>query len=302
MPNYLTFENIYQTVMKDIGDAQYTRTDEVKAIVNQTYLNEILQCDDLYPLYWLVESDVSKLSKVRATATAVTKANPPVVSSAAHGFASGDIVTAYEVTGMPELDYQTLVVVRDSASAFHLHTFDGVNLDASAYTAAGTAGYFHHRGVSLTNCQKILRANWHGYDKGMGFITPDQLEDQATWLDESRSRPTKMMHKQVYTSAGTQIDYLLWYQAADAEYHLRVWYAKQPDTLTNTSDVPLLPPQFHSAIIAGAVTRLGVNAVQVEAGVIWPSIYKTDLDAIRTFNRRWWEENKPAERSGLFLI
>lgn len=302
MSNFLTFQNIYESVMLAIGDAQYSRAAEVKAIVNMVYLNEILQCDDLYPLFWLVESDVSKLSKVRATATAVTKANPPVVSAAAHGFASGDIVTAYGVTGMPELDYQTLVVVKDSANAFHLHDFSGANLDASAYTAAGTAGYFHHRGVSLTNCQKLISANWHGYDKGMSFIGPDQLEEQTSWLDESMSRPTKVMHKQVYTAAGAQIDYLLWYQAADAAYHLRVWYVKQPDTLVNASDVPLLPPQFHNAIIAGAVMRLGVNAVQVEAGVVWPSVYKSTLDAIRTFNRRWWEENKSFERSGHFLI
>ena len=302
MSNFLTFENIYQAVMKAIGDAQYSRTDEVKAIVNMVYLNEILQCDDLYPLFWLMDEDVTKLSKVRATATAVTKANPPVVTAAAHGFASGDIVTAYGVTGMPELDYQTLVVVRDSASAFHLHTFAGENLDASGYTAAGTAGYFHHRGVSLTNCQKVIGANWHGYDKGMSPITPQQIEEQAAWMDESMSRPTRFMHKQVYTSAGTQIDYLLWYQAADAEYHLRVPYAKQPDTLSAVGDVPLLPPQFHSAIIAGAITRLGENKVQVEAGIIWPSVYKANIDAIRSFNRQWWEKNKQDERSKFFLL
>jgi hypothetical protein len=48
--------------------------------------------------------------------------------------------------------------------------------------------------------------------------------------------------------------------------------------------------------------RLGVNAVQVEAGVIWPSIYKMNIDAIRSANRQWWETQKPFERSGPFLI
>ena len=301
MSNFLTFQNIYETVAIAIGDLNNARAVEIKAICNQIYLNEIMQCDPLYPLYWLIDEDVTKLSKVRATATAVTKANPPVVSSVAHGFASGDIVTAYEVTGMPELNYQTLVVVKDSANAFHLHTFAGADLDASAYTAAGTAGYFHHRGVSLTNCQQVLHANWHGYNKGMSFITPEQLEEQSSWLDVSMSRPIKMMHKQVYTSAGAQIDYLLWYQAADAEYHLRVWYVKQPDRLSAAGDIPILPSQFHDAIIAGAITRLGENKVQVEAGVIWPSIYNKHLEAIRAFNREWWKKNKTYERSGLFL-
>ena len=110
-----------------------------------------------------------------------------------------------------------------------------------------------------------------------------------------------MMHRQVYTAAGAQIDYLLWYQAADAAYNLRVWYVKQAARLSATTDVPLLPYQFHDAIVAGAITRLGENKVQVEAGVVWPAIYNAELESIKTYNRKWWDDHKPYERSGLFL-
>ena len=301
MADYLTFENIYQSVMKAIADSQYARSDEVKAIINQVYLNEVLQCDELYPLYWLIECDDSKKSKARATVTGATKASPCVISATAHGFVDGDIVTFYDVVGMTELNYRSFVVDYDSANAFHLHDFTGTDVSSSAFTAYSSGGYAHHRGVSLTNTQKVLLANWHGYNKGLDFIGPEQIEAQAAWMDSSRSRPAKMMHKQYYSATGGQTDYLLWYQAADAAYNLRLWYVRQPARLSSSSDVPLLPTQFHDALISGAITRLGENKVQVEAGVVWPAIYNAELDSIKAFNRKWWLENKPFERSALFL-
>ena len=301
MSNFLTFENIYQTVMKAIADSQYARSDEVKAIVNQVYLNEILHADDLYPLYWLMEVDDTKKSKARATITGITKASPPVVTATAHGFVDGDLVTIYGVAGMTELNYRTFLVDDAAANTFELQDLSGVDIVGAGYTTYTSGGYAHHRGISLTDCEKVIRANWYGYNKGMDFIGPDQLEDQSSWMDDSRSRPLKCMHKQIYTSAGTQLDYLMWFQASDAAYNLRLWYVKQADRLSSTSDVPLLPPQFHDAIIAGAITRLGENKVQVEAGVVWPTIYNAEVDSLVAFNRNWWEEHKPFERSKLFL-
>jgi hypothetical protein len=301
MADYLSFETIYQTVMKAIGDSQYARSDEVKAICNQVYLNEILVCDDLYPPFWLMECDDTMKSKARATITGITKASPPVVTATAHGFVDGDLVTIYDVVGMTELNYRTFVVDQVSADTFHLHDYSLTDIVGAGYTTYTSGGYAHHRGVTLTDTQKVLWANWHGYNKGMEFISPQQVEDQATWMDVSCSRPLKMMHKQVYTAAGAQIDYLLWYQAADAAYNLRVWYVKQAARLSATTDVPLLPYQFHDAIVAGAITRLGENKVQVESGVVWPTIYNAEIEAIKAFNRKWWMDHKPYERSGLFL-
>lgn len=301
MADYMTFENIYQTVMKAIADSQYARTDEVKAIVNMVYLNEICQCDDLYPLFWLLECDDSKVSKVRATITGITAANPCVISATAHGFATNDLITIYGVVGMIELNYRTFRVVKDSANAVHLHDLSDTDINSTAYTAWTSGGYLHHRGTLLTSCQKVLRANWHGYNKGLSFIGAEQLEVESTWWDVSRSRPLKIMHRRVYTAAGAQYDYLLWFQAADAKYYLRLWYERQVARLSAVGDVPILPYQFHDAIVSGAITRLGENKVQVEAGVVWPAIYKAQIEAIKTFNRKYWEEQKPFERSGLFL-
>ncbi len=301
MADYLNFQGIYEAIQLAIGDTSGARNTEVKAVANMVYLNEICQCDELYPLFWLLECDDTKKSKTRKAITGITAANPVVVSATAHGFVDGDLVTLYGISGMTELNYRTFVVDNDSANAFHLHDFSATDINGTSYTAWTSGGYVHHRGTKLTSCNRVLRANWHGYNKGLDFIGLEQLENESKWWDDSISRPQKMMHRKTYSAVGTQADYLLWFQCPEAVYYMRLWYEKQCARLSETTDVPLLPYQFHDAIIAGAITRLGENKVQVEAGVVWPVLYKAHIDAIKAFNRKWWAENKPYERSPLFL-
>lgn len=301
MADYQTFQNLYESVMVAIGDLSYARQTEVKSVVNMVYLNEICQCDELYPLFWLLECDDSKKAKARATITGITQAATGVITAAAHGFVDGDIVTLYGIVGMTELNYRTFVVKYIGAASFSMTDFAGTAISTTAMTAYSSGGYAHHRGVTLTDCARVIQANWHGYNNGMEFIGPDKIERESSWMDVSRSRPLKMMPRKVFTSAGGQIDYLLWYQAADAAYDARIWYEKQPSRLDAAGDVPLLPPQFHDAIVSGSITRLGENKVQVEAGVVWPSLYQAQINAIKAYNRAWWAKFKQDERSGLFL-
>lgn len=68
------------------------------------------------------------------TITAVTKANPAVVSIATHGFAAGDIVYIGAVTNMPEFPAGWYWVGAPAAGTFQ------INLDTTGYVAAGTGG------------------------------------------------------------------------------------------------------------------------------------------------------------------
>lgn len=72
------------------------------------------------------------------TATAITAANPAVVSATAHGYAVGDRVRAYGTTGMLQIAGMDFTVTAvGSANAFTLGY-----LDASGFAAAATAGSF----------------------------------------------------------------------------------------------------------------------------------------------------------------
>ena len=69
------------------------------------------------------------------TMSASTKANPVVVTSAAHGFLGGEVVLFSSVTGQPELNGRVGVVTVVSTN-----TFSCKGIDMSAAAAAGTAG------------------------------------------------------------------------------------------------------------------------------------------------------------------
>jgi hypothetical protein len=301
MPNYLTFKQIYEGICLAMGDGQYTRALEVKAVVNMIYLNEICQCDELYPLFWLYDVDDAKRSKAPVTAiTSITKATPPVVTSVAHKRVTGDLDTFYDVTGMTELENMTCHVTRLTADTYSLQDLNKTDIPGLGYGAAGTHAHAHHRGTLITSCKRILHANWHNY-KDMDPISPKEIADDTQWMSDTTSVPVRRLHRQVFKSDGTQLDYLIWHYGNDAARSLYLQYEKQPDRLSTDSDVPIGPPQVGDAIIAGSVMRLGVNATQVEAGVVWPSIYQSNIQAIKNLNRSWWENFKPSERAGLYL-
>ncbi len=70
------------------------------------------------------------------TITAATVGNPTVLTSAAHGFANGDVVTIAAIVGtLSSLNGQTLVVTNVTTNTFALQ-YDSTGL---AYTSGGTA-------------------------------------------------------------------------------------------------------------------------------------------------------------------
>lgn len=71
------------------------------------------------------------------TVTGVTKANPCVVTSAAHGLSVGDRVTFASVGGMTELNGNSYIVEYVTANTFSLFKVDSSNY--GTYTSGGTA-------------------------------------------------------------------------------------------------------------------------------------------------------------------
>jgi len=82
------------------------------------------------------------------TITAMTRANPCVVTSNSHGFSNGDKVLLSEVLGMIEtsgettspLNGQSFLVASSTTNTFALTSLTGVNIDTSAYASAYVSG------------------------------------------------------------------------------------------------------------------------------------------------------------------
>lgn len=80
---------------------------------------------------------VSTATSSAKTITGITAANPPVVTSAAHGLANGTIVVITGVVGMTEVNNRAFVVAATAANTFELKGVDGTGY--TAYTSGGSA-------------------------------------------------------------------------------------------------------------------------------------------------------------------
>jgi hypothetical protein len=303
MADYLTFKNIYENIMSAIGDTQQSRIDQVKVVVNMVYLDEVMVCDDLYPMFWLFELLDDVKTKDSAALTGVTKANPGVVTSASHGFVNGDVVQFGVVTGMTELNYRMAVVTNKAANTYELYDLNGTAIDTSGYVAVGTAGTAYHRGVTLSkSIVKVHSFSWQDYNGSVDAIELKEIEKETRWLDTATTtRPERHYHKQHFTTGGTKTDRLIWYPLPDDNYDGRVWGELDLSPMSDVGHVPQLPFRFHNALITGSIARLvEYGQIQIENAVIWPGLYKMQIEAIKTYNRSWWKQFKN-QRSGLFL-
>lgn len=299
MADYLQFSEIYGAIEKVIKHLDSSMSTMVKNIANMVYLDELMVADDLYPLYWLVDFDDTLKSVAPATITGITAANPGVVTATAHGFVTGDLITIHNVVGMTELNDRIYYVTYVGANTFSI-------VNTSAYTAYTSGGTAHHRGKTLAtsgkNVQRILAAGWCDHGK-MDEITYQEIEADTTFhYNDLTGRPERYYHGKGFTSAGAETNQIIWFSGADAEYVLRYWLEMRVSPLTNDTDVPILPPQFHHAIVAGAVTRLAESKVQVENAVVWPGIYAQQIKALVNFNRRYYEEHESFRREKRYLM
>lgn len=301
MADFLDFSDIVAEVELAIKDYKSAKNDLVKAMVNMVYF-EMLSSDVLYPLFWLVDFDDSLASVAPSTLTDITVDNPAIFTTdAVHGLKVGDLVTIHNVAGMTEVnDLIFYVDTVPSTTTFR------TGLNTSTYTAYTSGGTAHHRGKTLAtsgkDVQKLLWVSWHNEDI-MTPITPKEIEESTEYhYIDSTMRPERFYHGKSFTTAGVEANQIFWHPGADAAYGLRYWFEARPSLLSADAHVPLMPPQFHYGIVAGAITRLAEQKVQVENQVIWPGIYGAITEAMKTFNRKYWKDQEDMGNKPPYLL
>lgn len=78
------------------------------------------------------------LTEATTNITAITAANPAVVTAASHGLSNGDRVFIGSVAGMTELNNREFTVANKTTNTFELSGIDSTNF--TAYTSGGTVG------------------------------------------------------------------------------------------------------------------------------------------------------------------
>lgn len=104
--------------------------------VSSTYL---LVFGDYYLRFM---QDGAYVTEAGQAASAITKANPGVVSITAHGYSNGDWVIAGEIVGMDQMDYRLCEVSAVTAHTFELLDQFGAAIDTTAYDTF-TSGSFY---------------------------------------------------------------------------------------------------------------------------------------------------------------
>jgi len=154
------------------------------------------------------------------TATAITAADPAVVSATAHGYSVGDRVRAYGTTGMLQIAGMDFTVTAvGSANAFTLGY-----LDASGFAAAATAGSFRRlpllasaepSALYITEITQAASAVvtfsvTHPYSVGdlvyfrvpasMGMVEMDGLTGKVTEISAANNTVTVDIDSQAFTA------------------------------------------------------------------------------------------------------
>jgi hypothetical protein len=314
MANYLTFSEIITAVERAIKNYQSSMQDLVKSVINQVYLNEVMQCDNLYPLHWLHAPVTEKLHAPK-TITGITQAAIGVVTSASHGFVGGEIISIWDVAGMTEIntDYSAYVsnirlynAVRINANTFSLKDLWGTVIDTTSYTAYTSGGTILHHGWTVPDViSAVIRAitgmSIHDGCPLDPISWKELMESPDTWLCNSSATPTRFMHFQSFSATGTAINHALSFPGNQENKMAYLMIEATGERLAAATDVPLLPPQFHDTIISGAITRLMESNVQVENAVVWPSLYKLQTEAIKSYNRAWWKRHE-GDQGGPYLL
>ena len=298
----MQFSTIYGDVCKAIGDLSNVRIDEVKAVVNMVYLSELLNADSDRPMFFLRRFDDSITTKDSDTIVSITKASPAVMTTTADTYQTGDVIQSFDVVGMTDIEHRVFKLTRTGAKTYNLYSLDGTIVNSTNFVAVATGGTIYHRGTVLSAAVKsIERITWNGYTDELIPLNSKELEESTSYWDDDTSRPLYFNHYQTFTTTGTQIDIIMWFNLPDTNYQMRLWFEYSPAAMSSDSEYPVLPPQFHGAIEAGSITRLGENKTQVEAGVVWPQLYKMQVEALVSYNRKLWKQydNK---RSDIYLL
>jgi len=100
----------------------------------QTY---ILEFGNQYIRFY---KDNGAILEANKTITGITKANPGVVTSTAHGFSNGDTVVISGVVGMTQVNGKRFKVANVATNTFELQDIDGNNVNTSSYTTYSSGG------------------------------------------------------------------------------------------------------------------------------------------------------------------
>ena len=116
------------------NSANKTRLIPFEFSTTQTYMLEFSN------LKMRVYKDRGSVLEGDKTISAITKANPAVVTATGHGYSNGDEVVISGVVGMTEVNGKRFLVANKATNTFELTDKDGTNINSSTFTTYTSGG------------------------------------------------------------------------------------------------------------------------------------------------------------------
>lgn len=127
------------------NSANTTRLVPFEFNIEQSY---ILEFGNLYIRFY---KDNGQITEATKSISAITKANPAVVTATSHGYSNGDHVWINDVVGMTEVNARRYTVANKTTNTFEL---SGVNSSSyTTYTSGGTAAKVYEITTEYTSSQ-----------------------------------------------------------------------------------------------------------------------------------------------------
>ena len=127
------------------NSANITRLIPFEFNVEQSY---IMEFGDQYIRFY---KDNGQITETAKNITAITKADPAVVTSSSHGFVNGDHVWINSVVGMTEVNGRRYTVANKTTNTFELSGVDSTNY--TTYSSGGTAAKVFEISTPYTSAQ-----------------------------------------------------------------------------------------------------------------------------------------------------
>ena len=115
----------------------HTKTTRLIPFEFNTEQAYMLEFGDQYIRFY---KDNGIITEGNKTISAVTKANPAVVTATGHGYTNGDEVIITAIVGMTELNGKRFKVANKTTNTFELQSLAGVNINSTNFTTYGSAG------------------------------------------------------------------------------------------------------------------------------------------------------------------
>lgn len=229
-------------------ELDYTQTNDTMYIAHKSYapykLTRSSHTSWTHGTYTITSNPFGTTKAATKTITGITKANPAVVTSAAHGYANGDVVYIEAVVGMTEINKKTFTVQNVAANTFELKDYDSTL--NTAYSSGGTAAKF----TAFSYPSRVTL-----YDQRLVFAASDAFPTKL-WFSEANSAAGKLDSFILGTSATSALEFniasdqanrILWMVGAEtymavgtpgSEYRVSGGSADEAITPTNVSVKP----------------------------------------------------------------